>query len=181
MPHVQNSLQHFTVPNIGPVRHPDDRSLYGPLRVDGEPAGTASARSHICAEACSSDGSKWSLSQRTAFLSSRVWIAVTLLLATHASLLAYSATRHSPTLNEPGHLVAGLTHWEFGRFEVYRVNPPLVHYVSAIPVIMVGYEADWSSFDNTPGARPEYGMGNDFMRVNGVRSFGCLPSLDGRA
>lgn len=109
--------------------------------------------------------------------------AVIALLAVHAGLIAYSATRHSPTLNEPGHLVAGLTHWEFGRFEVYRVNPPLVHYVSAIPVLIAGYEEDWTGFYDSPGARPEFKMGEDFIRANGERSiwlftiarWACLP------
>lgn len=109
--------------------------------------------------------------------------AVLALLVTHVGLIAYSATRHSPTLNEPGHLVAGLSHWEFGRFEVYCVNPPLVHYLAAIPVLIVGYNADWSGFYDAPGARPEFKMGEDFIRANGERSiwlftiarWGCLP------
>lgn len=109
--------------------------------------------------------------------------AVVALLAIHVGLIAYSATRHSPTLNEPGHLVAGLSHWEFGRFEVYRVNPPLVHYVAAIPVLVAGYEPDWSGFYDSPGARPEFKMGEDFIRANGERSiwlftiarWACLP------
>ena len=39
------------------------------------------------------------------------------LLVVHSVLLAYSAYVHSPTLNEPGHLVAGLSNWKFGRFD----------------------------------------------------------------
>lgn len=109
--------------------------------------------------------------------------AVAMLLFTQAGLLAWSATRHSPTMNEPGHLVAGLSHWKFGRFEVYRVNPPLVHYVSAIPVMIAGYNEDWSGFYDSPGARPEFKMGEDFIRANGERSiwlftiarWACIP------
>ncbi|MAT38064.1 MAG: hypothetical protein CL946_00505 [Ectothiorhodospiraceae bacterium] len=116
-------------------------------------------------------------------LSSAAFGYVVLLLTTHAGLLAWSATRHSPTFNEPGHLVAGLTHWEFGRFEVYRVNPPLVHYVAAMPVMLAGYNDDWSGFYDSPGARPEFKMGNDFIRANGERSiwlftlarWACIP------
>src|SRR5690606_29697786 len=74
-----------------------------------------------------------------------------MLLAVYAGLLAYSATRHSPTLNEPGHLVAGLTHWEFGRFEVYRVNPSLTHYIAAIPVLIAGYETTGAGSMIPPG------------------------------
>ncbi len=117
-----------------------------------------------------------------------VWTAVILLLATHAGLLAYSATRHSPTLNEPGHLVAGLSHWKFGRFELYRVNPPLVAMIAALPVMAAGYEEDWSGFYESHGARPVFSMGSDFIAANGERSiwlftiarWACIPiSLTG--
>ncbi|MCG8448579.1 MAG: glycosyltransferase family 39 protein [Pirellulales bacterium] len=97
--------------------------------------------------------------------------AVLSLLLTHTCLLAYSAHVHSPTLNEPGHLVAGLSHWKFGRFELYRVNPPLVRMMAALPVMAVGYEEDWSGFHEGPGARPVFGMGEDFVAANGEQSF----------
>jgi hypothetical protein len=97
--------------------------------------------------------------------------AVAVLLAIHTGLLAYSAYVHSPTLNEPGHLVAGLSHWKFGRFEIYCCNPPLVKMVAALPVIAAGYNEDWSGFYTGPGARPEFSMGEDFVAANGERSF----------
>ncbi|MBX3435231.1 MAG: glycosyltransferase family 39 protein [Pirellulales bacterium] len=97
--------------------------------------------------------------------------AVAALLLVHSGLLAYSAYVHSPTLNEPGHLVAGLSHWKFGRFELYRVNPPLVRMIAALPVMAVGYEEDWSGFYEGPGARPVFGMGEDLVAANGERSF----------
>ncbi|MBA3315648.1 MAG: glycosyltransferase family 39 protein [Planctomycetaceae bacterium] len=110
-------------------------------------------------------------------------VAVATLLSIHAGLLAYAATRHSPTLNEPGHLVAGLSYWEFRRFEVYRVNPPLTHLIAALPVLAAGYEADWDRFSDRPGARPEFAMGSDFIKANGERSiwlftiarWACIP------
>jgi 4-amino-4-deoxy-L-arabinose transferase-like glycosyltransferase len=96
---------------------------------------------------------------------------VVVLLIIHTGLLGYSACVHSPTLNEPGHLVAGLSHWRFGRFELYRVNPPLVRMVAALPVMAVGYDEDWSGFYEGPGVRPEFSMGKDFVAANGERSF----------
>lgn len=96
---------------------------------------------------------------------------VVVLLAIHTVLLAYSAYVHSPTLNEPGHLVAGLSYWKFDRFDVYNVNPPLVKMVAALPVIAAGYEEDWSGFYTGSGARPEFAMGEDFVAANGERSF----------
>lgn len=93
------------------------------------------------------------------------------LLVIHTLLLGYSAYVHSPTLNEPAHLVAALSHWKFGRFELYRVNPPLVKMVAALPVMAAGYNEDWSGFYEGPGARPEMGMGENFVAANGERSF----------
>lgn len=99
----------------------------------------------------------------------RAFLAV--LLTLHTLLLAYSAYTHSPTFNEPGHLVAGVSHWDFGRFELYRVNPPLVRMVAALPVMTVGYEEDWSGFDESPGVRPVFWLGETFLAANGERSF----------
>jgi hypothetical protein len=46
-----------------------------------------------------------------------------ILIAAHAALLAWGASLHSPTLNEPGHLVSGVSNWQFRNFEIYKVNP----------------------------------------------------------
>jgi len=98
------------------------------------------------------------------------WTVANLLLI-HTGLLAYSAYVHSPTLNEPAHLVAGLSYWKFGRFDVYNVNPPLVKMVAALPVMAAGCDEDWSGFYEGPGARPEMPMGENFVAANGERSF----------
>ena len=96
---------------------------------------------------------------------------VILLLAIHSGLLVYSGYIHSPTLNEPGHLVAGLSYWNFGRFDVYNVNPPFVKLIAALPVMTAGYEENWSAFYTGRGARPELEMGADFVAANGDRAF----------
>lgn len=96
---------------------------------------------------------------------------VALLLVIHTFLLGYSAYVHSPTLNEPGHLVAGLSYWKFGRFDIYNVNPPLVKMVAALPVMAVHFKEDWSEFHKGRTARPEVEMGEDFVAANGDRSF----------
>ena len=110
------------------------------------------------------------------------WIAV-ILLVIHAALLAWGAYIHSPTLNEPGHLVAGISNWQFGRFGVYKVNPPLVRMVAALPVMAAGAKTDWSKFYDAPGARPEFSLGEDFVAANRERSmwlvtiarWACIP------
>ena len=99
------------------------------------------------------------------------WRLIIAMLLVHSGLLMYSAYVHSPTLNEPGHLVAGLSHWEFGRFELYRVNPPLVRMVATLPVMAIGYEEDWSGFMEAAGARPASSIGANFVTQNGKRSY----------
>jgi hypothetical protein len=126
----------------------------------------AAAREYVAALHCS-----FAASFRLLELPKAARRAVVLLLAVQSALLAYSAYVHSPTLNEPGHLVAGLSYWKFGRFDVYSVNPPLVKLVAALPVMAVGYEENWNSFYSGPGVRPEMGMGEDFVAANGERSF----------
>ncbi|HEX4414476.1 MAG TPA: glycosyltransferase family 39 protein [Lacipirellulaceae bacterium] len=95
-------------------------------------------------------------------------LAVLLLIQT--LLLGYSGYCHSPTLDEPAHLVAGLSYWKFGRFDIYSVNPPLVRLFAALPVMAVGHEVDWNAHAEGPGARPEMKLGEDFVHANGARS-----------
>ena len=96
---------------------------------------------------------------------------VVFLLTAHATLLAWQAWRYSPTIDEPAHLVAGLSHWKFGRFELYRVNPPLVRLVAALPMLLVDPKTDWSGFTEAPYARPEFWLGTTFANANGLKTF----------
>jgi hypothetical protein len=75
----------------------------------------------------------------------RRWIGVVVasLLATHAVLLGWVAARSSPTLDEPAHLAAGLYIWKYGRFDLYRVNPPLVKAVATLPVVFADPATNW--------------------------------------
>jgi hypothetical protein len=93
------------------------------------------------------------------------------LLILHVGLLAWGAYVHSPTLNEPGHLVAGISYWKSGHFDVYSVNPPLVRLVAAVPAMLAGAKTDWRSYTAGKGARPECSMGEDFAAANGKRFF----------
>lgn len=114
---------------------------------------------------------------------SRQRLAVILLLGIHAGLLAYSATQHSPTHLEPAFLASGISHWQFGRFELYRVNPPLPRMIAALPVMAWGCKTDWSRYYEGPGSRAEFPVGEDFIKVNGPMSiplffmarWACIP------
>ncbi|MCL2709282.1 MAG: hypothetical protein FWE95_00240 [Planctomycetaceae bacterium] len=113
----------------------------------------------------------------------RSWVIVILLLGIHAILLGYSAAKFAPTALEGPLLAAGVSHWELGRYELYRVNPPLVRMVAATPVVLVGCETDWSRFVDGPRTRPEYSIGSQFIEINGERSlwlmtlarWACIP------
>jgi len=120
------------------------------------------------------------------------WVAVCalMLITVHCGIMAVAASLHCPSLNEPGHLSAGVYIWEFGRFGVYRVNPPLVRVVAAAPIRFVGSKANWDHCFEGPLARPEFQVGADFIAANGEQSFllftlarwACIPfSLIGAA
>jgi 4-amino-4-deoxy-L-arabinose transferase-like glycosyltransferase len=92
-------------------------------------------------------------------------------LTIHAGLLAYGAAVHSPCIDEVGHMAAGLSHWQLGRFDLYHVNPPLVRMVAAVPVLFAQPKTDWSEYSDAPGARSEFEIGRQFITDNGERSF----------
>lgn len=102
---------------------------------------------------------------------SKARLTLFVLLVIHSGLLAWLARVHSPNLNEPAHLVAGLSHWEHGSFTLYRVNPPLVRMVAAVPVWLHGYTADWSGYHEGLRARPVFRMGEMFVAANGQDTF----------
>ncbi len=93
------------------------------------------------------------------------------LITVHAFLLAWGAYRHSPTIDETAHLPSGLSHWEFRRFDLYAVNPPLVRMVAAIPVLFSDAKRDWSLYTTDRSHRQEFVVGRDFVRLNGDRIF----------
>ena len=97
--------------------------------------------------------------------------ALVLLLTAHASFLAWQGWRYSPTFDEVAHLPSGLSHWKFGRFDLYRVNPPLVRLVASLPMLLVDPKTDWSGFTEAPYARPEFTIGTNFVNSNGFDVF----------
>jgi hypothetical protein len=101
-------------------------------------------------------------------------LAVVVLLTIQAGLLGYAATRHSPTELEPAFLASGVSHWRLGRFELYRVNPPLPRMIAAIPAVLAGCKEDWTHFSDSPGSRSEFHVAEDFVRVNGTQFFPLL-------
>lgn len=96
---------------------------------------------------------------------------IAFLLGIYGSLASWCATRNSPVWDEPGHLVAGISHWQFGRFDLMRVNPPLVRLAASLPVMFAGAKSDWSMYDYRVGMRSERAIRRDFIRINGQQTF----------
>ena len=92
---------------------------------------------------------------------------VPMAVAVHVSLVGWSAVWHFPTIDEAAHLPAGVSHWQFGKFRLYHVNPPLVRLVAALPVVALQPEIDWSQYSEDVRARPSFGIGIAFIEQQG--------------
>jgi 4-amino-4-deoxy-L-arabinose transferase-like glycosyltransferase len=96
-----------------------------------------------------------------------------MVLAGSAVAAVYGAMIHTPPLYELGHLPAGICHWEYGRYELYRVNPPLARMVATLPLVLLGEsgpERDWSNYQLDPLSRETVPMGIRFYKANGERA-----------
>ncbi len=110
-------------------------------------------------------------------------LLIAIVLATHTALLAWGASRNSPAYDEVGHMAAGLSHWEFAKFDLYSVNPPLVRLVATFPVWLSDPVCDWSRWNGRRRNREEFHVGCSFIRANGPRSlhyftlarWACIP------
>src|SRR5260370_42590012 len=79
----------------------------------------------------------------------RGWLCaggVGVLLALHAALLVSAAREDCATIDEVGHIAAGVSHWQTSTFSIYRVNPPLARMLAVLPVL--------AAHPNTEGIRP---------------------------
>lgn len=124
--------------------------------------------------------SRWNRPQRRATWLKRVLFAV---LVSHIAILAVSGSTNSPTMDEAAHLPAGISHWHYGTFALYRVNPPLPRMIAALPVLFMQPKLDWRDYNSAPGSRHEFAVARAFMRANGSRSselfvvarWACIP------
>ncbi len=87
-------------------------------------------------------------------------------VTTQTLFLIWGAWRNSPTADETGHLVAGVTYCKYWDFDLYNVNPPLPKIVAALPVMLFEPAFDGSGWERGAGSRPEGKVGRDFIRLN---------------
>ena len=110
--------------------------------------------------------------------------AMPLQFVVFAGLLAWTAARYAPTFDEIALLPCGINHWQTGTFNLYRVNPPLVRMVAALPATIQGtLPGTPAAITNGPYERPEFKLGLAFQKGIGSRLFweitiarwACLP------
>lgn len=85
-----------------------------------------------------------------------------------------------PTADEIGHLPAGVSHWKYGRFDLYRVNPPLVRMICT-GFVTDSEQYDWTLYSTLSGRRPEFSIGLDRLHRAGLEIVNdyTLPRLTG--
>ncbi len=96
-------------------------------------------------------------------------------LTFHLTASLYCASQTSATLNEPSRLVAGAGYWGWGTTAVYRVNPPLVHAITGLPIYLAGAQLpEIDSIQVGAGARPEFALEREFLDLNRDRFVNLL-------
>jgi hypothetical protein len=93
--------------------------------------------------------------------------AIFFVLLTFCFLLFDSVTKNFVTVDEVGHIPAGLSHWLSGSFNAYRVNPPLARMLAVLPVFAANRTKVRNHPSDIPGGRPEWVLGREFTKLNG--------------
>jgi hypothetical protein len=100
-------------------------------------------------------------------------VAAVALLATHAALSIDTIRRKSVTVDEVGHLPAGISYWQRGTFELYHHNPPLVKLIAALPALaahpVVDYSKSWEFNRRSGMPLSQWAFGWEFMYANAAR------------
>ena len=82
--------------------------------------------------------------------------AAALCIGFQSLLLTWVSWSSAPNCDELGHLASGLYHWNTGRFDAYKVNPPLVRMWATLPLLTCPTEIDW------------HGVGSHWKRLEWV-------------
>ena len=83
-------------------------------------------------------------------------------------IMAMENIASNPVLiDEYAHIPAGVSHWQLGRHNLYRENPPLVRMISSFPVWLSHPKNDYSR--SATSYRSEWAVGEDFIKANGAR------------
>ena len=104
------------------------------------------------------------------FRRNRIRAVACLILLIHIGLVGWLGLRQSPNIDETAHMAAGMAMWQYGSFEYYPVNPPLVRAVATLPVYLQRHEPLWGDFEGASRAdRPEFVLGAQFVESHPER------------
>jgi len=96
---------------------------------------------------------------------------LSILLLVHTVLVAFLCRFNFPNIDEVAHLPAGVATLSRGDFEYYKVNPPLVRSIAAIPLLCPQQSGryPWEVASSRPEIqRPEFEVGYARLREVGV-------------
>ncbi len=92
----------------------------------------------------------------------------------HVLLVSWAIVGLSPAYDEWGHLPSGWCHIVSGRYEPYRVNPPIPRMIAACGAGMIGFSPPLRSYFDGANDRPEWLFAadmSDYYRENVDRFF----------
>jgi hypothetical protein len=87
-----------------------------------------------------------------------------LVICIHSLLLIKNAKSNFPNVDELAHLPAGVSHWRFEKFDLYRVNPPLVRIFATVPLVERRQSFEWHRYSEKVGKRPEFTIATASLR-----------------
>ncbi|MDO5554490.1 MAG: glycosyltransferase family 39 protein [Planctomycetia bacterium] len=79
---------------------------------------------------------------------------------------------NAPVQSEDAHLASGLSHWRYGTYTLYRVNPPMVRSAATLPLYLFCEDhSSWKQYVNYPLMRKEYAVGVNYLEENKEDAF----------
>ncbi|MDQ3330857.1 MAG: glycosyltransferase family 39 protein [Planctomycetota bacterium] len=110
-------------------------------------------------------------------------VVLGLLLIAHAGLISHTAWVKSPGVDEAAHLASSLSHFTFGTFDLYRVNPPLHRLPAGFVLSKAGMRMNWTNYRRGVVNRNEFILGATLAKLNPacyrrlvfVARLACLP------
>ena len=81
-------------------------------------------------------------------------------------LLLTASRQDCVTIDEVGHVAAGISHWQTSTYSMYRVNPPLARMLAVLPVLAARPKMEGIQPTELPGVRTEWASGRFFAESN---------------
>lgn len=137
---------------------------------DVRAGGQGELRSDSAAETRGMDGQgRSSAPARPRAVSNRsLRVCVGGILLAHTTMLGFLSARWSPNIDELAYMAGGLAIWQYGRFDIYAVHPPLVRAVAALPGFVLGVEEDWGDLGSKQ-LRSEFLLGPQWVDAHSDR------------